>query len=234
VGVTEGEPLVQLADPDVTAELKGRRAKVEQLEVEVSSEMFDDRLKAELTRQTLASERAAVERLERKVGDLVSTAGRSGSWTVPNAGDLDGRYFAQGALIGYVLSGSLHTVRVVVSQEEADLVRAHTTGIALRLVDRPWQTLRARAAREVPGGSERLPTKALALDGGGTYATDPRDSNGLKTLVRTFQFDLELEAPQDDLSFGTRAQVRFEHPWQPLGLQSYRRIRQLFLSRLTV
>ena len=232
--VSVGQPLIELADADVETELIARRARVERVEVELSTEMFDDRLKAELTRQNLAAERAALERLERRADELVSLAGRGGTWTVPNAGDLEGRFFAQGALIGYVLSGSLRTVRVVVSQEEADLVRAHTNRIELRLVDSPWQTLRARSAREVPGGTERLPSKALALDGGGPYATDPRDSSGLKTLTRTFQFDLELEYPLTSPNFGLRAQVRFEHAPQPLGVQVYRRIRQVFLSRLTV
>ncbi len=232
--VQPGEPLLALEDTAVSAELEARRARVEELDVQLSSEMFSDRLKAELTRQSLIAERAMLERLERRADDLVAVAGRAGTWTVPNTGDLDGRYFAQGALIGYVLSGSLNTVRVVVSQEEADLVRAHTRGIELRMVDQPWHTLRARSAREVPGGSERLPSKALSLDGGGVFATDPRDSSGLKTLGRTFQFDLELEQPLTEPNFGMRAYVRFEHDWQPFAVQTYRRIRQVFLSRLTV
>jgi putative peptide zinc metalloprotease protein len=102
------------------------------------------------------------------------------------------------------------------------------------LADRPWQTIRAKAAREVPGGSQRLPSKALALDGGGSYATDPRDSSGLKTLVRTFQLDLELDSDLQDLTFGTRAYVRFNHAWEPLARQGFRRVRQLFLSRLAL
>jgi putative peptide zinc metalloprotease protein len=214
--------------------LKVRQARVDQLEVQLSSEMFEDRLKAELTRQALESERAVLARLEHRSDELISQAGRSGNWMVPNADDLEGKFFPQGSLIGYVVSGSLRTVRVVVSQEEADLVRAHTQGVELRLADRPWQTVQAKAAREVPGGSQRLPSKALALDGGGAYATDPRDSSGLKTLVRTFQLDLELEDGISDLTFGTRAYVRFNHAWEPLAVQVSRRVRQLFLSRLTL
>lgn len=232
--VSEGEPLLELADAEAEAGVKARQAKIEQLEVQLSTQMFDDRLKAELTRQTLEAERAVLARMEHRVGDLICVAARSGTWIVPNADDLEGKYFHQGALVGYDVSGALRTVRVVVAQEEADLVRAHTASIQLRLVDRPLQTIRAKAAREVPGGSERLPSKALALDGGGPYATDPRDSSGLKTLVRTFQFDLELDTAMTDLRFGTRAHVRFDHDRETLAVQTYRRVRQLFLSRLTV
>jgi putative peptide zinc metalloprotease protein len=232
--VIEGEPLLELGDADLAADREVREAKVAQLQVRLATEMFDDRLKAELTRQSLAAEQAGVERTLRRVAGLECVAGRAGRWVVANAGDLPGRYFAQGALVGYVLSGSLRTVRVVIPQEEADLVRAHTRRVELHLADRPGETLHAKAVREVPGGSERLPSKALALAGGGPFATDPRDSSELKTLARTFQFDLELEENVSDLTFGTRAYVRFEHPGSPLVFQLWRRVRQLFLSRLSV
>jgi putative peptide zinc metalloprotease protein len=232
--VREGEPLLQLQDDDVATELAAHQAKVDRLEVQLSAEMFTDRLQAELTREGLDAERAAVARLQRRVDELVALAGRDGIWVVPNAVDLDGRFVPQGGLVGYVLAGTLRTVRVVIPQADADLVRSHTRRIELRLADRPWQTLRATAVREVPGGSERLPSKALTLEGGGLYATDPRDSSGLKTLERTFQFDLELEPQLRDLTFGTRVYVRFEHAWLPLGVQTFRRVRQLFLSRLTL
>jgi putative peptide zinc metalloprotease protein len=104
----------------------------------------------------------------------------------------------------------------------------------VKLADRPGETFLATLKREVPGGSEELPSKALTLDGGGLYATDPRDGSGLKTLVRTFQFDLDLETSARDLNFGTRAYVRFSHPPQPVALQAYRRVRQALLAQLGV
>jgi putative peptide zinc metalloprotease protein len=232
--VAPGDALLELTDADADAALKVHQSKVEQMQVQLSSEMFEDRLKAELTRQSLEAERAVLANLERRADELIPQASRAGNWTVPNADDLEGKYFPQGTLIGYVVSGSLRTVRVVVSQEDAELVRLQTQAIELRLADRPWQTIRARSAREVPGGSQRLPSKALALDGGGSYATDPRDSSGLKTLVRTFQLDLELDSDLQDLTFGTRAYVRFNHAWEPLARQGFRRVRQLFLSRLAL
>ena len=36
------------------------------------------------------------------------------------------------------------------------------------------------------------------------------------------------------LHIGGRAYLRFDHGWEPLGLQWYRRARQLFLSRFNV
>jgi putative peptide zinc metalloprotease protein len=92
----------------------------------------------------------------------------------------------------------------------------------------------AHIVREVPAGDEYLPSKALAMEGGGAIATDPRDTKGPRTLQRMFQFDIILEDAPHFAAFGQRALVRFEHAPQPLGVQWYRSIRLLFLSRFSV
>jgi len=47
-----------------------------------------------------------------------------------------------------------------------------------------------------------------------------------------FQFDLRLAAPVIQAGFGGRAYIRFDHEWEPLGVQMWRRVRQLLLSRV--
>ena len=232
--VTAGEPLVELEDRDLETELVSLRARVEQLRVQLASEMYTDRLKATLTRETLETESAALTRLEHRVEELVAGAERDGRWVLPNPRDQEGRHYAQGALIGYVLSGALDTVRVVVRQEQADRVRQDARRVEVKLVDRPLTTYGGALAREVPGGSDHLPSQALTLEGGGPFATDPRSGDGLKTLVRTFQFDVALRDVPDDLRFGTRALVRIEHAPRPVALQAWRLVRQVLLGRLGV
>jgi putative peptide zinc metalloprotease protein len=86
----------------------------------------------------------------------------------------------------------------------------------------------------MPGAVEELPSAALATSGGGSIATDPQDQNGLKVLERIFLFDLDLDGQVRPDRFGTRVHVRFEHRYEPLASQWYRRLRQLFLSRFDV
>jgi putative peptide zinc metalloprotease protein len=101
------------------------------------------------------------------------------------------------------------------------------------LADRLYETLPARVVREVPAGRDELPSKALAGSGGGSVAVDPRDPQGAKALQRLFQVDLELPLGVEAAAvFGGRAYVRFDHDWEPLGRQMWRRARQLVLSRL--
>lgn len=233
--VQAGQPLVELHDEELHTELAIARARVDRLRVQFALERFRDRLKSELTRQNLVVEEAALERIERRIADLVSLSGRAGEWMVPGARDLEGRYVRKGELLGYVVTGSLDDVRVVVAQEDVDLVRHETRRIGVRLVDRPGATFQARLVREVPEASDEVPSKALTLEGGGRLAADPRDPNGLKTLAHTFQFELELErGAEEDLKFGARAYVRFDHSPQPIAGQLWRRVRQVLLGTLGV
>ena len=230
--VAAGEPLVALHDPDVLVQLEVQRARVERLQVQLGMERFADRLQGELTRRELEVEEATLAQAARRVTELTAVAGRDGSWILLDARDLPGRYFNQGELIGYVVTGSLKDIRVVVAQEDVDLVRHATRRIEVKLADRPGETFAARLVREVPGASDQVPSKALTLEGGGRLALDPRDPGGLKTLARTFQFELEIAPEAQAVNFGTRAFVRFEHDPQPLAVQAWRGIRQIFLSRL--
>ena len=134
-------------------------------------------------------------------------------------------------MLGYVIFQQSRIARVVVTQDDIDLVRNKLTGVDVRLVNRPGTSYAAKIVREVPAASDRLPSMALTEAGGGHFAADPRDSNHVKTLVRTFQFDLELPLEAANANFGSRALVRFNHGWEPLATQWYRRLRQLFLSR---
>jgi putative peptide zinc metalloprotease protein len=86
----------------------------------------------------------------------------------------------------------------------------------------------------VPGASEKLPTRALGTAGGGEVALNPSDGQGMTAVQRVFQIDLELSSQSKLINLGGRSYVRFDHGWAPLGVQWYRKIRQLFLSRFNV
>ncbi|HXZ83876.1 MAG TPA: peptidase M50, partial [Myxococcota bacterium] len=116
-------------------------------------------------------------------------------------------------------------------QDAVDAVRLATDRVRVRLVHRPDAVAEGRVVRQVPAGEEYLPSLALAVEGGGEIATDPRDAKGPKSLERMFQVDVELvDAVGVDL-FGERAYVRFDHRMEPLAPRWYRDLRRLFLSR---
>jgi len=153
---------------------------------------------------------------------------------IVRADDLPGRYLKKGELIGYVMQDGARIVRVVVSQDDVDLVRSRLARAEVRLAERVAQVYPAAVVREVPAAKDELPSSALSSAGGGVLAADPRDPKGSKALLTTFQFDLELPREVRDVAYGGRAYVRFVLQPEPLGLQWYRRLRQAFLSRFNV
>ncbi len=232
--VKEGDVLLVTRDPALDADAVQRGERVRQLEVQYASQMFEERLQAAVVAEDLARERVGLARTEERLGDLLLTAGVSGRFRLPRADDLPDRYVKKGELLGYVLAAPPRIVRAVVSQDDIALVRNRLAGVEVKIADRLDETWTAQLIREVPGGQDQLPSKALSLEGGGIHGTDPRDPDGLRSLERLFQFDLELPEGVGELQLGTRVHVRFRHEPEPLASQWGRRLRQLFLSRFHV
>jgi len=232
--VQAGQPVAQLSDAGLWTEFDVQRARIERLEVQLATLLADSRAQAAGVSATLARERQALARLEERIDHLVLVAGSAGRLVVPRASDIQGRWLRQGEQLGYVLDGQLRSVRVVVRQDDIGLVRNQLRQVRVRVADRLDEAHEARVVREVPGGSDRLPSRALAVAAGGRHATDPGDPDGLKTLNRVFQFELALPDSVAGLQLGTRVFVRFELAPEPAGRQIWRRLRQLFLSRFDV
>jgi len=232
--VAAGEAVVQTYDPQLEAQLRLSEARVAELEASYASEFVADRVKAQLVREQLESARAALSLAEQRVGDSIVRTRADGVLVVPQPADLPGRYFRKGELLGYVVGrDEAPLVRVVVPQDAIDAVRISTDRVRVRLASRPQRVLEGRIVRQVPAGEAVLPSRALAMEGGGRIATDPRDS-APKALERMFQFDVVLPGAPSLGVFGERAYVRFEHRAEPLALRWYRDLRRLFLSRFGV
>ena len=232
--VSAGDAVLRTVDPALQSQLRVNEARVEELEATYAAEFVADRARAQMARDKLEAARAALARAEERAGDSIVRVHADGTLLVPQAGDLPGRYLRKGELVGYVIDEAPALVRVVVPQDAVDPVRLSTDRILVRLVDRPALVVEGRMVRQVPAGEAYLPSRALATDGGGSIATDPRDSSGPKALERMFQFDLALSGAPRLGVFGERAYVRFEHRREPLALRWYRDVRRLFLSRFGV
>ena len=232
--VQAGDLVIVTRQPDVDADVTQRRERVRQLEVQYAAQMFDDRLQAAVVAEDLGRERAALARAEERLDELLLTAGVSGRLRLSRPDDLPEHFVKKGELVGYLLAGPPRVVRAVVTQDDIALVRDRLEAVEVKIADRLAETYPAQVSREVPGAQDQLPNRALAMEGGGLHATDPRDPDGLKTLERLFQFDLTLPDSVGEVQLGTRVYVRFIHRAEPLADQWGRRLRQLFLSRFHV
>jgi putative peptide zinc metalloprotease protein len=232
--VKRGAPLYLLEDALLLTELEVSQAKVGEAEAKYRAEQFANPVKATVTLPQLEQERKVLQRVQERLNKMVGYAETDGTLVIAQAEDMPGKYFKKGDLMGYVLEPQQLIARVVVQQDDIDLVRTKFRSADVRLAELPSQTHTVVRSREVPGGVDELPTAALGLSGGGMIPTSPNDPNGVKTIGRVFMVDLYLPIDALPSAFGERVHVRFDHGYEPAALQGLRRLRQLFLSRFSV
>ncbi len=230
--VSVGDGLVESEELTIKAAQGILQAQVIELEARLAAERFVDRAKAEITTMELRHVQAELATVQTRADLLIARSRADGTFSLANPHDLSGRYFKEGQIIGYVLPPGSRIVRATVRQDDIDLVRNRLQQVSVRPMARVDAVIPARIIREVPAGRDELPSKALGGMAGGALPIDPRDSQGTKTLQRVFQFDIELLSDEISAAFGSRANVRFDHSWEPVGYQMWRRVRQLVLSRL--
>jgi putative peptide zinc metalloprotease protein len=232
--VRPGTLVAMLRDPELEAELTAARASVRESQAEYDAVQFAAPAQAGVVRQQLIQAQRKAERLQTRFAQLVVTAASAGTLMAPQHQDMSGTHYRRGTLLGYVLHDANLIARIVVTQDDVDLVRTRLAGIDLRFAAKTDESFSTEKLREMPGGVDELPSAALSPAGGGLIAVDPQDQNGLKTLERTFMFDLELPERSALGFFGSRVYVRFDHLREPLARQWYRRFRQVFLRHFNV
>jgi hypothetical protein len=150
--VAANTPLIESHDPVIAAELAVLEGRVAELEARLEQQLFAERVQAEITRQELNHEYARHARMLERARNLIARSAVQGRFVVERPADLPGRYYRKGELLGYVIQDAPTIVRVVVSQDDVDLVRSRL------LADR-------RAARGARG--ERVSGHAGARSAGG-------------------------------------------------------------------
>ena len=229
-----GAVLIVSRDPALSAQVEVLTARLRELEARYTEQLPTDRVKAEMIKEELLYVAESLARARQRLAELIIKSRADGTFVVPQAEDLPGRFVRQGELLGYVVDLTTITVRAVVSQADIDLLRHRTRRVDARLSERVSETVPAVIRREVPSATAELPSMALGTEGGGQLAVDPSDRQGVKAVQKIFQVDLELPADSRVVNVGGRVHIRFDHGWEPLLMQGYRRVRQIFLSRFNV
>lgn len=233
--VLKHQPIIKTRDPFSQARVKGLEAQKKQLEIQLMAARVMDRVQADIIRKELNAATEDLQRAKERREALVIRSPRDGIFIVPREQDQIDRFVSKGQVVAFVTSVNDHTtVRAAVSQDDIGLVRERTRQVDVRSAGWNIQSYPSKLAREVHGGTHQLPTAALGTEGGGEFAIDPSEPGGRKTLERVFEIEIRLP-PQAHAEFlGRRMYVRFDHGYQPLGIQAWRALRQLFLRRFGV
>ena len=232
--VRAGSPLVQMSNKELSSRLKMLEAQRQELEAQLEANLVKDRIQVQMVRARLGHIGSAIDVARGDVEGLVVRAAADGRFVFPNADDLEGRYFAKGQQLGLVLAPASNTVRVVLPQDDVDLVRNRTKRIHVRFASDLARSYEGNLAGSSPAAISQLPSAALGTLGGGRILTSPSDNSGLTPLETTFEFDVRLNNPAVNAPPGLRAYVRFDHGWEPVGFRLVRAARQVFLAVLNV
>jgi putative peptide zinc metalloprotease protein len=221
-------------DPMLALRARVLEAQVRLLEARANALRLESRVRWAMTLDELGAAKQELEHVNQRLAALVISSPVVGTFVLAHpASDFPDRFLRRGDQVGYVLPAKVATARVLVSQDDIDLVRSRTLRVEAKLAGRLYETYEARLSREVPAASNRVSNLALSSAGGGAAALDPRQTKEPKTLDAWFAFELEL--PQTPtLTLGEHVYVRFEHGAEPLAPRLYRAVRQLFMRQFTV
>jgi putative peptide zinc metalloprotease protein len=232
--VRRGAPLIVAENPELEPRIRVLEAQVQLLEIRAQAELPKDRVRSEITRDALVAAREELEHYRRMQSELTMVSPTSGTFVLSmSAEDLPGRYLRKGQEVGHVVPTATVTARVLVSQDDIDLVRTRTEQVRVKFAGRMYDTFDGRILREVPKASDQVPNLAMSSLGGGRAPLNPADAQTAKTLNTWFDFELEVPGT---LAFvlGEHVYARFEHDPEPVAWRIYRSIRQLFLERFAV
>jgi putative peptide zinc metalloprotease protein len=232
--VVRGQPLIEAQDPFLLTRVAVLKAQLRELSAQYDALVVQDRVQAAMVREEMASVAANLQRSREREAELIFRSPANGRFVAPNAADLPGRFVTKGQLVAYVVEPKELTARVAVGQDDIAQVRQRTQSVEVVLAGWGASPVAAQIRREVPGGSRQLPTAALGSAGGGPFAIDPRDKEGVTALGRIFQLELALPGELRPSYLGARVFVRFDQGFEPVGFQIYRAFRQLLLRQFDV
>lgn len=227
--VQPGDLLVRLDNPELTASRDQLASRLEGLRVEHFQQLLRDPNAAQNLALDIDRAQAELDRVAERITHLEVRAESAGTLAMPRQADLMGAFLRHGQTLGHVLAPDELRVRAAVNEDAAYLVQHRVRHAEVRLASAPGEVLLAKRSGAVPAATRQLPSAALADHGGGPYAIDSTEKDGLHTLEPVYLVDLTL--PGHALQrVGGRAWVRFDHGSEPLAMQAYRRAAQLFLQ----
>jgi putative peptide zinc metalloprotease protein len=231
--VTAGTPLAVISDPLIASQRAVLVARINELNQRLSVELSFDPVAARIMQQERDAAQAELELTDFRIDALTLRASMDGQVILSNKADLIGRYARPGQLFAVVADYDDPLIRVVVTEDKADLVRRRTESLSVRFAAAPEETYPAHIASDTPALSRDVPSLALTPEGGGLIVLDPAAPlSAPLALDGLYHLDLRLNASHSVSTYGDRVYVRFSHGSAPIAERLYRRASQIFLRYL--
>lgn len=231
--VSPGQPLVQLANPELELELVRARAAAEETQARLRQALQEAIPNLKPLQSLLDSVNKNIERLEADRAALTVRSTQAGIWVAPEVETYVGRWLERGSQLGLVVNPAAYQFFAVVRQEDGDRIFTRSfPGAEVRLYGQAGQALGIAGLQIIPGERRNLPSPALGWQAGGPVATNPGDPEGRQAAEPFFELrgDVLPEAPAL-LLHGRAGRIRLALPPEPLLPRWVRSLRQLLQKR---
>ncbi|MEO6739708.1 MAG: biotin/lipoyl-binding protein [Chthoniobacteraceae bacterium] len=227
--VKAGQPLLQLADPELNYEVRINRAQLLEANVRRRQAIAQSGANLRTIDGVLESLRKREAELVRRERDLVVIAAHDGLWASPRINDFAGRWLTRGSVVGEIVNPAKYVFTARVPTRDAlELVSGKFRGAGVRLLGQPNRLIDTTAWHLVQAAAEASePEKEQRREGAGE--SDAKAAKGAP------EFEVRAELlPRDNsvrLLHGQTGIIRIAVPWEPLLSQWMRTVRQIFQNR---
>ncbi|MFK8081580.1 MAG: hypothetical protein AB8B97_14940 [Granulosicoccus sp.] len=233
--VQAGESLFDCFDPELALRERELVARIDELNAQLAGLAVNDpaehlRLESERFANT-----SALDEVRERMNDRERIAALDGRFDTLGTTALEGRVFARGDIVGYVVPPAHRTVRVALRERVAGMLDADLRKVELRLDtgrNGSQKVYQSEILMRTPRASREVPSSALSTAGGGEHRADPA-GNGRQVMEPVF--DIELAWPEKAFvaPVGAHVDVRFVHSPTPLGGRLVQAVRRAFSERST-
>lgn len=230
--VEQGQLLIQLANPQLQADLQQKRAELREVRTRFERAWGQDQAQAQLFQQELKRIADELTDIQNRAAKLRVLSPAAGVFRQLQMAELKGSFFHQGDQIGVLVQPRPVTIKTALTEDQLGLLRSSLRAVEVRLADQPGSSHRAVLDSNEPVSSFTLPSELLGAKGGGNIAVDPAQVKAVKTFEPVFLLDLSLPDVKIQGHFGERAFIRFEHAPESLFERIYRRLQQIFIRNL--
>lgn len=194
--VVAGQTLVRFENRELEQEWQITRHQIEETQWRYRRALSASDQDSEPLQEQLEALEEREATLKKRLAALTVTAPVDGIWEGEDLGSRVGSSVARGSLLGRVLSVAEYRFVALVRQTQADRLFTQTVDTAeIRLAGQAGHTLTSDALRFIPFRQFELPSPALGINGGGTFAAQP-DRNG-RLMTQEGFFELSATLPPE-------------------------------------
>ena len=232
--VKQGQRLLTIENQFLQVESKLAASKLKELRAQYAAARTEDPIEADQLKEDVLVAEQQLDNALRSLSYLVVLAETDGTfYRAPGKKEL-GIYVTKGDVLGYVLKPESLSVKVLVSQDELNLITDNEQVVTMQVGSHVQELVSGKIERIYQSATYQLPSPVFSARYGGTIALNPDDESGMTALDEWFEIDVRAQSNEQLGYVGSSASVKFSLADQSIGWQFYRKIRQLFMSELSI